>query len=143
MKMILVEQDVKVATNISLQWKRLSMEEKLLGVNYLKELTKRKNDELPEVKEFPPKKRGRPLLVGNKLDAQVQLYVKELQNNGAVINIAIVMATAEGLVQHHDVNLLAKHRGPIAIIKHRARSLFLRMQGMLKLKLIIQTLRNL
>ena len=81
--------------------------------NYLKELTKRKNDELPEVKEFPPKKRGRPLLVG---DAQVQLYVKELQNNRAVINAAIVMATAEGLVQHHDVNLLAKHRGPIAII---------------------------
>jgi len=83
--------------------------------NYLKELAKRKNDELPKVKELPPKKRGRPLLVGNELDVQVQLYVKELRNNGAVINTAIVMATAEGLVQHHGVNLLAKHGGPIAI----------------------------
>jgi len=41
--------------------------------NYLKELAKRKNDKLPEVKELPPKKRGRPLLVGNELDVQVQL----------------------------------------------------------------------
>ena len=37
------------------------------------------------------------------------------------------MATAEGLVQHHDVNLLAKLGGPIAITKHWARSLLLRM----------------
>ena len=93
--------------------------------NYLKELAKRKNDELP--KELPPKKRGRPLLVGNELDAQVQLYVKELRSNEAIINTAIVMATAEGLVQHHDVNLLAKQGGPIAITKHWARSLLLRM----------------
>jgi len=95
--------------------------------NYLKELAKRKKDVLLEVKELPPRKRGRPLLVGNKLDTQIQLYVKELWNNGAVINIAIVMATAEGLVQHHDVSLLAKHGEPIAITKHWARSLMLRM----------------
>jgi len=92
---------------------------------YLKELAKRKNDKLPEVKELPPKKYGRPLLVGNELYAQVQLYLMELRNNGAVINIAIVIATAEGLVQYHDLN--AKHGGPIAIIKHWARSFMLRM----------------
>ena len=45
----------------------------------------------------------------------MQLYVTELQKNGAVINTAIVMATAEGLIQHHGVSLLAKHRGPIAM----------------------------
>jgi len=38
---------------------------------YLKELAKRKNNILPEVKELPIKKRGRPLLIGNELDAQV------------------------------------------------------------------------
>ena len=54
----------------------------------------------------------------------------ELRNNGAVINTAIVMATAEGLVQHHDVNLLAKHGRPIAITKHWARSLLLRMSNL-------------
>jgi len=81
-----------------------------LGPVSLKKKKKKK-----EVKELPPKKRGRPLLVGNVLDAQVQLYLKELQNNGAVINTAIVMATAEGLVQHHDLNLLAK-RGDLLLL---------------------------
>jgi len=46
--------------------------------------------------------------------------MKEFRNNEAVINLAVVMATAEGLVQHHDVSLLAKHKGPIAITKHWA-----------------------
>jgi len=45
---------------------------------YLKELAKPENNELPKVKELPPKKCGRSLFFGNKLDAQVQLYVKEL-----------------------------------------------------------------
>ena len=54
--------------------------------------------------------------------------MKHLHTNGAVINTTIVMATAEGIVQHHDVNLLAKHGGPIAITKPWARSLLTKMQ---------------
>ena len=66
---------------------------------------------------MPPKKQGRPPLLGTELDHRVQLYVKELHASGAIINTAIVMATGEGIVQHHDMNLLAKHGGPIAITK--------------------------
>ena len=47
--------------------------------HYLKELAKRKHDEVLEVKELPPKKRGCPLLLGAELDARVQLYIKETE----------------------------------------------------------------
>ena len=53
--------------------------------HYLKELAKRKHDEVLEVKELPPKKRGRPLLLGAELDARVQLYIKEMRKNGGAI----------------------------------------------------------
>ena len=76
--------------------------------HYLKELVKRKHDEVPEVKELPPKKQGRPLLLGAELDARVQQYIKEMRKNGVVINTSVVMAAAEGVVMHHDANLLAK-----------------------------------
>ena len=46
--------------------------------HYLKELVKRKHDEVPEMKELPPKKQGHPLLLGAELDARVQLYIKEM-----------------------------------------------------------------
>lgn len=95
--------------------------------NYLKELSKRRLDKDQGVDELPPKKRGRPPLLGTELDHRVQLYVKELRANGAIINTAIVMATGEGIVQHHDMNLLAKHGGPIAITKPWAQSLLTRM----------------
>ena len=48
--------------------------------------------------------------------------MKELCTNGAIINTAIVMATAEGM------NLLAKYGGPITITKPLAQSLLIRMQ---------------
>ena len=37
------------------------------------------------------------------------------------------MAAAEGIVMHHDANLLAKNEGPIVISKHWARALLTRM----------------
>ena len=54
-------------------------------------------------------------------------YVKKLETNGTIINTAIVMTTVKSIVQHLDVNLLAKHREPVAIAKPLARSLMLRM----------------
>ena len=95
--------------------------------HYLKELAKRKHDEVPEVKELTPKKRGRLLLLGAELDAKVQQYIKEMRKNGVVINTSVVMAAAEGIVMHHDANLLAKNEGPIVISKHWARALLTRM----------------
>ena len=61
--------------------------------------------------ELPSKMRGHPLLLRSELDERVQLFLKQLHGNGVVINTAIVMATAEGIVQNKDSNLLAKNGG--------------------------------
>ena len=49
--------------------------------------------ELGEVTKLPAKKRGRPLLLGENLDKQVQDYIKTYRESGAAVNTAIVMAT--------------------------------------------------
>ena len=85
---------------------------------YLYELKQRRSDKDPSVNELPSKKRGRPLLLRSELDERVQLFLKQLRANGAVINTAIVMATAEGIVQNEDSNLLAKNGGTIVLSKH-------------------------
>ena len=51
-----------------------------------------------QVKKLESKKRGHPFLLGNLLDEQVQSYVLALRDAGAVINTAIVMAAAAGIV---------------------------------------------
>ena len=56
-------------------------------------------------------------MLGAELDARVQLYIKEMRKNRVVINTSVVMAAAEGIVMHHDANLLAKNEGPI-VTKH-------------------------
>ena len=90
---------------------------------YLHELKQRRSDEDPSINELPSKKQGRPLLLGSELDEQVQLFLKQPRANVAVINTAIVMATAESIVQSEDSNLLAKNRGTMLLSKHWACSI--------------------
>jgi len=68
-----------------------------------------------EIKGFSSKKQGRPLMLKEELDIQVQAFLKELHSNAGVVNTAITMAAAEGIVQNHDSNLLAKTGGNIVI----------------------------
>ena len=72
-------------------------------------------------------KKGRPLLLGEELDRQVQAYIKCLRESGAVINTAIVMAVSEGIVKSHDCNLLKVNGGHIACNKNWAKSLLSRL----------------
>ena len=69
------------------------------------------------------RRRGHPLLLGKVLDDQVKKYVNYLRKSGAVINSAIVMAVAEGIIRIHDSNLLASSGGQIAITTSCARSI--------------------
>ena len=97
-------------------------------VQYLNELAKRKrNGEELLIKDLPQKKRGRPFLLGEQLDNQVEKYLKTLRDKGGVINTAIVMACAEGVITNHDSNLLASNGGYITITKDWAKSLLSRM----------------
>ena len=77
------------------------------------------------------KKRGRPLLLGEELDKQVQAYLTVLRQNGAVVNTAIVIACANGVVRSCDSNLLACNGGHISLTKHWAKYLMQRM-GLMK-----------
>ena len=87
------------------------------------------------VKELPCKKTGRPLLLGDELDKQVQEYVKYMRDRGTAVNTTVVMAAAEGIVKSKDANLLNNNggSGSIEITKWWARSLLNRM-GIVKRK---------
>ncbi len=86
-----------------------------------------------ETNEFPEKRRGCPLLLGAELDRQVQVYTTTLRKNGAVVNTAIVMACAEGIVHNKDSNLLSSNGGYISLTKDWGKSLLRRM-GLVKRK---------
>ena len=95
---------------------------------YKNELLKlQKSNEEVVVRELVDRKRGRPLLLGNELDVQVQAYVNALRLNGGIVNTAIVIATGEGIVKDHDSNLLCENGGHIKLTKDRAKYLLQRM----------------
>ena len=79
------------------------------------------------MKALPEKKRGRPLLLEEELEMQVRAYLTTLRENGAVVNTAIAIACAEGIVRNKDSNLLAPNGGHIALTKHWGRHLLRRM----------------
>ena len=79
------------------------------------------------VQELVPKKRGRPLLIGEELDEQVREYVRELRKSGVIINAHVVIAVGMGLVMSKDANLLAENGGHVSLTKHWARYLLSRM----------------
>ena len=60
------------------------------------------------------KPRGRPVLLG-QLDKKVQDYVKNIRKSGGVVNRAIVIATARGIVLHHDRTRLAENGGDLEL----------------------------
>ena len=80
---------------------------------YTREVHSKRGD-ITALKSLPEKKRGRPYLLGEELDKQVRAYVTSLRSNGAVVNTAIVMSCAEGIVNSHDSNLLASNGGHLA-----------------------------
>ena len=83
---------------------------------YTRELHSKKDD-ITALKCLPEKKRGRPYLLGEELHKQVRAYVASLRANGAVVNTAIVLSCAEGIIKNHDSNLLASNGGHIVLTK--------------------------
>ena len=48
---------------------------------------------------LPSAKRGRPLLLGDELDSQVQTYIKALRDEGGVITTLVTMVIALAIVE--------------------------------------------
>ena len=81
---------------------------------------------------------GRPLLSGDDLDKQVQAYITCLTSSHFVVNTAIILAVAEGIVKGIDSSLLVCKGGSINLTRHWATSLMRRM-GLSKGKATIKS----
>jgi len=71
--------------------------------------------------KLPTEDRGRPLMLGQELDAAVQEYVESFRKINGSVNTLVVMGAAEGIVG--DISKLKQ----IEITKSWARSLLIRM----------------
>ena len=61
------------------------------------------DDETPEeVQTLPRKKQGRPLLIGDELDKEIQAYIKHMREASSAVNTEVVIAAAEGILMNHD-----------------------------------------
>ncbi len=79
------------------------------------------------VKTLPCKKRGRPFLLGQSIDMEVQTILRAMRDNGAVVNTAIAIATATGVVRKRDKSLLMENGGSLELRKNWAKSILHRM----------------
>ena len=105
-----------------------------LKSEYLQQLReKRKNGKDPVVTELVTKEKGRPLMLGIEMDKAVQEYISSLRVTSGVVNTAIVMGAAEGIVSARDASKLVSHGGHIDINKGWAKS-FLKRMGYVKRK---------
>ena len=80
-----------------------------------------------EIQELPRMQTGRPLLLPEKLDCQVQEYIRELRKRGATVSTAVVVATAQDIIMNKDANLLYSNGGGIKLSDEWAKSLLNRM----------------
>ena len=72
-------------------------------------------------------KRGRPLLLGQEIDRQVQVYLFSLWEQSAIINSAIVIGCASSIVKNIDSSLLLSNGDHISFSKHWSRYMLHRM----------------
>ena len=57
------------------------------------------------IEELPPKKQGRPLLLGATLDSAIQQYILKLKERGCPVNTTIVRAAAKGIAKVMDIRI--------------------------------------
>lgn len=73
-----------------------------------------------------PKKRGKPLLMGD-FDDDVQRHIRAIRDAGGAVNRTIVIATARGVIHARNRALLAENGGHIHLTRGWAASLMTRM----------------
>ena len=118
----------------SQHWKRNNPEATVrrLRGEYLQQLDKQKVTGKP-MKSLPSKPQGRPLLVGAELDQAIKDYIVSLRTAGGVVNTAITLAAAEGIITARYPGKLQKQGGDLCIGKDWAESSLKRM-GFIKRK---------
>ena len=89
---------------------------------------KRRAEDDGEIVALPLKKRGRPLLLGQELDAKVQLYLRKVRQGGGAVSARITMAAAHGILLKCNRAKLAEFGGHVEINRQWAHSLLKRMK---------------
>ena len=79
------------------------------------------------VTKLPTEQRGRPLLLGQLVNARVARHVRAIRDGGGVINRRIVMATAVGILKAEHPSLLKQHGGSLEIGRPWAESFLKRL----------------
>ena len=90
-------------------------------------LTRKRKAQNKPLKLLPPKKRGKPLLLGEKIDMAVQQYIRNLRERGTAVTALVVQAAAEGILLALDSTRLAKNGGHVKLTNTWAKSLLSRM----------------
>ena len=88
----------------------------------------RKRDDSCDVDELPLRKRGRPFLLGDRLDRMVQEYLLKLRDGGGVVSARVVVGAAQGIVKAYDKSKLEEFGGHILLNRPWAYSLLKRMK---------------
>ena len=70
-----------------------------------------------DILKLPQKKKGHPLLLGDKLDDQVKSYVQYLRMKVTPVSTAVVLGIASKIVKNHDSSLLVSNGGHIVLGK--------------------------
>ena len=80
------------------------------------------------VTSLPVQKRGRPYLLGDKLDKLLQMYIRKIRDGGGSVSTRIVVAAARGLLLSYDKIKLEEFGGSLRLNRHWAYSLLRRMK---------------
>lgn len=80
-----------------------------------------------DVAELHPKKRGRPLLLGDCVEQQLQLYLKKIREHGGVVTASVVVAAARGILISTDRSKLIEFGGYIDLSRQWAYHFLRRM----------------
>ena len=75
------------------------------------------------VTSLPSKKRGRPLLIGDKFDKQVQSYICATHDEKGAVIKTVDLAAGEAILKHCNKKLSYDNGGPIKLTRYWAKSL--------------------
>jgi hypothetical protein len=101
-------------------------------VEYIKRDYVKASKEKRSVTSLPLQKRGRPFLLGDKLDSMLQMYLRKIREGGGSVSTRIVTAAARGLLLSYDKTKLEEFGKSVCLNRHWAYSLLRRMNFVLR-----------
>jgi len=76
---------------------------------------------------LPQCKKGRPLLLGEKLDCKVKSYSHAVHKAGGPVTTTIALSAGRAVVNHYNPQLLSINGGPLVLTATWAKSLLCQM----------------